>query len=52
MPEGGFVYGEGGYNADGPMLTTDDITIYYKLKNGKYDDLSMNANPSLEIGQV
>ena len=25
---------------------------YYKLKNGKYDDLSMNANPSLEIGQV
>lgn len=25
---------------------------YYKLKSGCFDDLSMNANPSLEIGQV
>ncbi len=24
---------------------------YYKLKSGKYDDLSMNANPALDIGQ-
>lgn len=25
---------------------------YYKLKDGCFDELSMNANPSLEIGQV
>ncbi|MBP3347449.1 MAG: tRNA (adenosine(37)-N6)-threonylcarbamoyltransferase complex transferase subunit TsaD [Clostridia bacterium] len=25
---------------------------YYKLKRGLYDDLSMNANPALEIGEV
>ena len=24
---------------------------YYKLRSGMYDDLAMNANPSLEIGQ-
>lgn len=34
MPEDGFVYGEGGYNEDGPMLTTDNVQIQYKLKNG------------------
>lgn len=25
---------------------------YYKLRSGRYDDLSMNANPSLEIGEI
>lgn len=25
---------------------------YYKLRSGRYDDLSMNADPSLEIGEV
>lgn len=25
---------------------------YYKLKSGRYDNLSMNANPSLEIGEI
>ena len=24
---------------------------YYKLKDGRFDDLSMNANPALDIGQ-
>ena len=34
MPEDGFVYGEGGYNEGGPMLTTGSVWIQYKLKNG------------------
>lgn len=52
MPEGGFVYGEGGYNADGPMLTTDDITIYYKLKNGCTMTRNYNIWANLDEGKI
>lgn len=52
MPEGGFVYGEGGYNADGPMLTTDYITIYYKLKNGCTMTRNYNIWANLEEGEI
>ena len=52
MPEGGFVYGEGGYNADGPMLTTDYITIYYKLKNGCTMTRNYNIWANLEEGKI
>ncbi len=38
------------------LYCTDNASMvacagYYKLKGGEYDDLSMNANPSLEIGE-
>ena len=52
MPEGGFVYGEGGYNADGPMLTVDAITLYYKLKNGRTMTRNYNIWANLDEGKI
>ena len=52
MPEDGFVYGEGGYNADGPMLTVDNITIYYKLKNGCTMTRNYNIWANLDEGKI
>ncbi len=52
VPEGGFVYGEGGYNADGPMLTVDAITLHYKLKNGRTMTRNYNIWANLEEGKI
>ena len=52
MPEDGFVYGEGGYNEDGQMLTTDSIRITYKLKNGRAMTRSYNIWANLEEGRI
>ena len=52
MPEGGFVYGEGGYNEDGQMLTTDSIMITYQLKNGCTMTRNYNIWANLDEGKI
>lgn len=52
MPEGGFVYGEGGYNEDGQMLTADTITLCYKLKNGRTMTRNYNIWANLDEGKI
>ena len=52
MPEGGFVYGEGGYNEDGQMLTVDTITLCYKLKNGRTMTRNYNIWANLDEGKI
>ena len=52
MPEGGFEYGDGGYNEDGPMLETGNITLTYTLKNGHTLTRSYYIWANLEEGKI
>lgn len=52
MPEGGFEYGDGGYNEDGPMLDAANITLTYTLKNGHTLTRKYYIWANLEEGKI